>query len=242
MSSSTAIESISKKDRKALDSQQQNEPYTRSFPFFKSPEGIAEYEKIGMKYPRTMPDEWYDKFLKVTRNTKKEDYKIYIPNMKRFIRSSGEEFIIYAMTETRYDGLHNRKKFNRGGMGMYAKPIPHREIKARITEEEGLVQDIITTVEAIETGYSIPFIQKNIDKLIKYTDGNTAYSIQKEDYRSGQRYTIRSLNDWRNGKTEELLRFGHIASDYEKQILEDEKQGKFTHMGTPPAGGAGLYK
>jgi hypothetical protein len=51
------------------------------------------------------------------------------------------------------------------------------------------------------------------------------------DYKSGQRSTIRSLNDWRNGKVEELLRFGYIATEYEKQILEDEKQGKFTHMG-----------
>jgi hypothetical protein len=114
---------------------------------------------------------------------------------------------------------------------MYAKPVPHREIKARITEDEGLVQDIITTVESVDTGYSIPFTQKNIDKLLKYTDGNTAFSIQKMDYKSGQRSTIRSLNDWRNGKVEELLRFGYIATEYEKQILEDEKQGKFTHMG-----------
>jgi hypothetical protein len=62
------------------------------------------------------------------------------------------------------------------------------------------------------------------------------------DFKSGTRFTIRSLNDWRNGTQEELLRFGHIASDYERQILEDEKQGKYTHMGIPPAGGSAVYK
>jgi hypothetical protein len=124
---------------------------------------------------------------------------------------------------------------------MYAIPIPKREIKARVTEEEGFVQEIITTVESIETGYSIPFTQKNIDKLlIPHMDGNTSYSIQKMDYKSGARFSIRSLRDWRNGSVEELLRFGHIATDYEKQILEDEKQGKYVTY--PPAGNTGQYR
>src|SRR5262245_22687284 len=115
-----------------------NEPYTQSFAFFKSPEGVAEYEKLGLKYPRTMPDDWYAKFLKVTRSTKKEDYKQYISQVKRLILANGKgEYIIHDVTETRYDGLQNRKRFYRGGIGMYAIPIPRREIKARVTEEEG---------------------------------------------------------------------------------------------------------
>lgn len=216
--------------------------FETSFNFYSSPEGIAEYKKIGMEYPKTLMDYWYKQFLRVTKNTKKEDYKIYIRNMKRVILSSGEEYIVHDMDETRYDGLHNRKVFHRGGIGLYAKPVPHREIKARVSEDEGFVQDVITTVESVETGYSIPFNQKNIDKLIKYCDGNTAFIIQKMDYQSARKFTIRSLNDWQNGSTEELLRFGHIASSYEQQILADEKQGKFTHLGIPPAGGSAVYK
>ena len=234
--------SVIEERKKSTDIDDSAVPYARAFDFFKSPEGLAEYEKIGIKYPKTLPDDWYAKFLKVTRNTKKEDYKQYIPQMKRLILANGEEYIVHSMIETRYDGLHNRKTFTRGGIGMYAIPIPHKEIKPRITEEEGLVQEIITTVESIDTGYSIPFNQKNIDKLLPFTDGNTQYSIQKKDFKSGSRFSIRSLQDWRNGTVEELLRFGHIASDYEKQILEDERQGKFTHMGTPPAGGSAVYK
>jgi hypothetical protein len=206
--------------------------------FFKSPEGLKEYEKIGMRYPKVMQDDLYEKFLKVTRNTKKEEYKQYISNMKRLILSSGEEYIIHDMSETRYDGLHNRKRFYRSNLGMYPIPVPHREIRARVSEEEGFVQDIIQTIQSIDTGYSIPFNKKNIEKLLPFTDGKTAFAIEKQDYKAGITITINSVNDWRNGSAEELLRFGHIASDYEKQILADEKQGKFTHMGIPPAGGA----
>lgn len=56
-----------------------------------------------------------------------------------------------------------RKTFYRGGIGMYALPIPRREIKTRVTEDEGFVQEIVTTIDTVETGYSIPFNQKNID-------------------------------------------------------------------------------
>jgi hypothetical protein len=44
-----------------------------------------------MKYPRTMPDEWYEKFLKITRNTKKEDQKMYIGQVKRLILGDGNK-------------------------------------------------------------------------------------------------------------------------------------------------------
>lgn len=42
----------------------------------------------------------------------------------------------------------------------------------------------------------------------------------------GMRIKVDSFKDWRNGIAEELLRFGHIASAYERQVLADEKQGK----------------
>jgi hypothetical protein len=213
-----------------------------SLEYFKSPEGLAEYEKLGIEYPRVMQDEFYEKFLRITRATKQQDRKFYIRSMVRHILANGEQYIIHDIQDTAYDGLHNRKTFYRGGMGKYAKPVPHREIKARITEDEGMVQDIITTVDTIETGYSISFNQKNIDKLAKLVDGNTQYSIRKEDYKTGMTFSVEGHNAWRNGSMEELLRFGHIASEYEKQIMADEKQGKYTHMGVPPAGGAGLYK
>ena len=72
--------------------------------------------------------------------------------------------------------------------------------------------------------------------MLKYTDGNTTYSIQKEDHQSGRRLSIASYADWIDGSVEELLRFGHKASSYEKQVLADEKIGKFIDHATPQSG------
>ena len=54
--------------------------------YFKSQEGLAEYEKIGWPYPEEIYDKNYETFLKLTKNTKGKDYKIYIRNMKRYMR------------------------------------------------------------------------------------------------------------------------------------------------------------
>ena len=56
--------------------------------YFKSPEGEAAYKEIGMPYPEEMYDDWYNKFLKLTKNTKEKDYKIHIGQMRRFILKS----------------------------------------------------------------------------------------------------------------------------------------------------------
>ena len=203
--------------------------------YFRSKEGEEAYAAIGVPYPKEMYDDWYDKFLKLTKNTKEKDYKIYIGQMKRFILKTGEEFLIHDMTEERLDPLGNVKRFYRGGIGKYGRPIPHYEIK--VNPEEGYEKSkVVTGVDTVEDAYSIPFTKENIDKLTKYTDGNTAYSIQKEDYQTGITITIDNFTSWRDGNPIELLRFGHIASSYEKQVLEDEKIGKFIDHVTPTAG------
>jgi hypothetical protein len=131
-----------------------NEPYEQSFDFFKSSEGEVEYKKLGLKYPRTMMDDWYEKFLRLTKNTKKEDHKIYIGNMMRHILANGEEYIIHDMRETKYDPLGNRKTFYRGGIGKYAIPLPRWEIK--VNPEEGYAKEkYIAGIDMIETGYPL---------------------------------------------------------------------------------------
>ena len=203
--------------------------------YFKSPEGEAAYKEIGLDYPTEMYDNWYAAFQKLTKNTKEKDYKIYIGQMKRFILKSGEEFLIHDMTEERQDPLGNIKRFYRGGIGKYGRPIPHYEIK--VDPEQGYEKTkVVTGVDMVEDSYSIPFTAENIDKLTKYTDGSTSYSIQKEDFRTGITITIDDFTSWRDGNPIELLRFGHRASSYEKQVLEDEKIGKFIDHVTPTAG------
>lgn len=234
------IETVKKKDNAAITSAENvSDWFEARFDFFKSPEGEAEYKKIGVPYPKTLADYWYMQFEKLTKFTKKEDHKIEIRQMKRFITKEGKEYIIHDMTETKYDPIGNRKTFYRSGIGKYAKPVPRYEIEV-IPEEGYAKRKKMVSWNECDTCYSIPFNDKNIDKLIKYCDGNTMYIISKQDYQSGRRFSIRSMNDWRNGSVEELLRFGHIASDYEKQILADEKQGKYVTY--PPAGNTGQYR
>jgi hypothetical protein len=224
---------------KATSTENVTDWFEASFDYYKSPEGEAEYKKIGLPYPKTLMDYHYMQFLKLTKNTKKEDHKIEIHNMKRFITRDNKEYIIHDMRETKYDPIGNRKTFSRTGIGKYGKPIPKWTIK--VLPEEGYEKiKVVEGIEGVDACYSIPFTQKNIDKLVKYCDGNTSYCIAKEDYQSGRRLSIRSLADWKNGTAEHLLRFGHIASDYEKQMLEDEKIGKCITL--PPAGNQGAYR
>ena len=42
----------------------------KEYDYFKSPEGEAAYEEIGMPYPEEVYDDRYNKFLKLTKNTK----------------------------------------------------------------------------------------------------------------------------------------------------------------------------
>jgi hypothetical protein len=86
---------------------------------------------------------------------------------------------------------------------------------------------------ALEIGYSIPFTAKKADELYKYCTPSTSYLIQKEGYKQGQQRHVDSFTDWKEGKVEHLLRFGHKASSYEEQILSDEQIGKFIGQPSP---------
>jgi hypothetical protein len=81
--------------------------------YYRSAEGKAAYKTINMPYPEEPWDAAYDKFLKLTKNTKEKDVKREIHNMKRLILESGESYIIHDMTETRFDPLGNVKTFQR---------------------------------------------------------------------------------------------------------------------------------
>ena len=199
-----------------------------------SEESLKAWQEEGLEYPNTLTDYWMQQFDKLTRKTSEKDTKRYIGSMMRFIDREGKQYIIYNMSVRKHDPLGNRKEFYYPNVGVYTKPVVHKEFV--VDPEEGYEKKVVVKgYDGYDTCYSIPFNDKNIDTLLKWTDGNTHFVIKKEDYQSGRKLTIRSLNDWRTGNFVELLRFGHIASDYEKQILEDEKIGKYVTTGTQGA-------
>jgi hypothetical protein len=202
--------------------------------FYKSEEMIQAFKEVGIEYHNRMWDDDYERFQQKTKRTGEKDRIKYISNMKRLIipviggREKEQTYIVHDMYERAKDGLGNELTAYRSNLGCYHKPRVRREI--RLNMETGDKEPVIVGVDSLDTCYSIPFTKESIASLEKYVVENTAFSIQKGD---GQTFTVDRFEDWKNGSTEELLRFGHKASDYEKQVLADEKQGKYQHY-TPP--------
>jgi hypothetical protein len=203
--------------------------------FYKSEEMVQAFHEVGLEYTNRMWDNQYEDFQKKTRKTPEKDRIKYIANLKRLIvptiGGKGEDtYIVHDMYEIAKDALGNELHGHRSGLGCYHKPKVRREI--RINMETGEKEPVVVGVDELETCYSIPFTKENIAKLEKYITYNTTFMIQT--FGGGQRkIVVDTFEHWKNGSDEELLRFGHKASDYEKQVLADEKQGKYQHYQPP---------
>jgi hypothetical protein len=185
-------------------------------------------------------DFWMQQFEKLTRKTSESDTKRHIDQITRYIDKDENQFITYSMTVKKQDPIGNVKSFYYPNVGIYTRPVSHKEIV--VDPEDGYAKRVVVKgYDGIENHYSIPFNDKNIDALIKWTDGKTQFSIKKEDHRSGGRFGIRDLASWRAKEWKYLLRFGHFPiTEYERKIYEDELQGKFVTY--PPVGNTGQYR
>ena len=93
-------------------------------------------------------------------------------------------------------------------------------------EDEGYEKvRVVEGIDRYDTGYSKPYTPDNVDELAKMAVWNTGYSIQK--YVGGQRIKVDSLKDFRDAPAGELLRWGHIASSVERNIMNEEAAGKY---------------
>jgi hypothetical protein len=195
--------------------------------FYKSDEMVQAFRDVGLEYTNRMWDNDYEQFQRKTRKTPEKEREKWIGNLKRFIiptHDGEEQYIIYDLNEKGKDPLGNILTAHRSNLGCYHKPIVKREI--RVNMETGDKEPVVVGVETLETCYSIPFTKENISKIEKYVNSSTTFVIQKTT--AGRRISLdRGFDDWKNGNTEELLRFGHKASDYEKQVLQNEKMGKY---------------
>jgi hypothetical protein len=103
--------------------------------FIKSPEGVAEYKKIGQQYPAELMDDLYEeqflsKRLKETTADPKMLAKygsghkpIEVLQICRKKTMEGKEYLYYSKTEYRLDKVLNLKHWFTSGHGKY--PIPH---------------------------------------------------------------------------------------------------------------------
>ena len=203
--------------------------------YVKSPEGIAEYKKIGLEYQSDWSDTQYDEYLNQTRKSPKDKSLVEIRMMTRVLLLDGSQYIVHDHADIRLDMIGNIKMWYRGGIGKYPIPTPHYEIKV---DEETLEKSrVCTRADYVKTGYSIRFSTKKADELHKlcidvpseYSSNQvTSYAVERgENKGPSNLITVESFKDWRDAEDiEELFRFGRIANPAERQLLAEEKAGK----------------
>jgi hypothetical protein len=193
--------------------------------FYKTPEGVKEYEKIHAPYENSADDEAYQAFLKMTKECPEKQRRREILSLTRKVIGNGsKEFILWNERLSALDGLGNERHHFRGSMGTYPIPIPVYEL--RQVPDTLVPEKVRTGIKEVKTGYSTPFTTKAADLFYKdcITDGDkpTTFCIEAHN----TRISVDSFKDWRDGEMKELQRFGHIANSYEKQRLADEEAGK----------------
>jgi hypothetical protein len=196
--------------------------------FIKSPEGIAEYEKIGQAYPMEFLEEHYENdFLKNTTNDPKllaehggGRKPVEVANMFRKKTREGGEYIYYGQTEYRLDKALNLKHWFTSRIGMY--PIPRGRYEM-VHRDFGQVERVLREVEGVDTGYSIPFTKENLDKIRDLGlqhEGKTTYYVEAIN---GLKFSVATYEDLRNGDFDELVHFNKIPTPLQRRIWQDSQ-------------------
>jgi hypothetical protein len=196
--------------------------------FIKSPEGIAEYEKIGQSYPSELMDDLYETdFLKDTTADPKllaehgEGHKpIEVLNIFRKKTREGKQYIYYGQTEYRLDKALNLKHWSPSRLGQYPIPRGRYEI---VHKDFGETERVLREILHVDTGYSIPFTPENLDKIRDLglnKDGKTGYYLEAEN---GIILFVATYNDLRNGDFDELAHFNKIPTPLQRKIWQDSQ-------------------
>lgn len=194
---------------------------------WKSQLGVKQYEDLGLPYPDSMFDKAYEKFLKMTRDSKPEDNKTWIKKIVRLWVAEGQEYIIYDIREQRNDGIGNERHFNRECLGQYSLIGVKKEI---FIDDEGKRQIRVIPDSAHPTGiaYEIPFSRSKLEEMHKYCndkastprDGKTQYLVEKLNQRT---ISVSNYNDFLNGDFETLYQHGYIPVEVKNRKKEQKK-------------------
>ena len=186
--------------------------------YIQSPEGEAEFSKLGLEYPREVFDRLYEEYI---RNTRTEDLEKYthhrekeIVDIKR-VKTGEKEFITYSESEYRLDEALNVKHFFRSDIGKF--PIP----KAIYTIKQvafGKKEREVSDIANIETGYSIPFSKEKMNELRQMGLSQSAhFSVE---HSNGIRISVETFEDLRDGEYNELNHFGTIPNDVQRRKMD----------------------
>jgi hypothetical protein len=191
--------------------------------FIKSPEGVKEFEKLGLPYPSEFMEDYYEnEYFKDTKADVELVSKygnghlpIEVLRITRKRLKDGREYIYYSATEYRVDKALNLKHWFKSGLGRY--PIVqgrYEMVHKDFGESERVLRDILS----IDTGYSIPFSKENLDKIRDLglnPEGKTTYSVEAPN---GIRLSVAAYDDLRNGDFDELVHFNKIPTPGQRKL------------------------
>lgn len=179
-----------------------------AFKFYKSPEGIAEYQKTGQEYPDHVQDlmfRHHHQLIDWDRNKRE-----IINSVTRVKLWNGEEYLVWSDTSEGVDKVYGRKHtFYRSNLGRYLKietqttripnpdfqSNPNMEFDLNDSSGDGKPKDFgnlspfkeITNVIGEKEAYSLPFTKANLEDLHKRcidkaanTGELTSYSVSKD--------------------------------------------------------------
>lgn len=198
--------------------------------YWKSQEGLKEYEKIEYPYPTSEWDKDYDLFVEKTKNSV-DKQKIKVGRITRIQGADNKEYLTYDETVTRFDGLGNSFKRFRENLGTYPIPQARREV----TYDSNNNQQVKTVgINNIETGYSIPFSKAKLDEIHKNAIDNVAQRAGKTQYFvqkvNAPPVTVQSFEDLKEADFEELYKYGKKSFGWkeEKEHLKQEHEQLMT--------------
>jgi len=196
--------------------------------YWKSPEGIKAYEKIGKPYPVTTYDTDYEQFVNSTKSSDERNRtKRKVTRIMRVQGADGKEYLTYSEVETRFNDIGNSYSRFRENIGTY--PIPEGHV-VLYYDNNGEQQQKVDSISDIKTGYSIPFnsakaaaIHKNAVDDVPQRAGRTEYFVQRAN---DPPVSVESFQDLVNGEFDELYKHGKRVPGWpeEKKQAQAERE------------------
>jgi hypothetical protein len=194
--------------------------------YWKSPEGIKAYEKIGKPYPVTTYDTDYEQFVNSTRSSDERNRtKRRVTRIMRVQGADGKEYLTYSENETRFNDIGNSSSRFRENIGTY--PIPEGHI-VLYYDANGEQQSKVDSISDIKTGYSIPFspqkanqIHKNAVDDVPQRAGRTEYFVQRAN---DPPVSVETFQDLVNAEFDELYKHGKRVPGWQEEKKKEQAE------------------
>jgi hypothetical protein len=186
---------------------------------WESPEGIAEYKRIGKEYPQSVLDKDFTAFMhKIAWDPNKREI---IQEITRIRLADDSEFLIHDSLWEGHDKLYgNRDKRYRGELGVYEGI--EKQVTRVLNEEKSEFEERVT-VGRKEMKYSIPFTKAALEELHKRCNDKGARMADRTHYYvlldGGTVITVETYSDFLNGRFDDLYKYGKIPTNDEDKLI-----------------------